>query len=332
MATAAFHILHDQPRPRIDTGRLKASVKLSDVVRQDVALRRVGAELVGLCPFHAEKTASFNVNDAKGVFHCFGCGASGDVIAFVRRMRGCDFLEAVQLIGGSDLPRLVSDGAPPVRDDATEQQQARELAREQWRDASGIEDTPAETYLRGRGIAGDLPRSLRFGHPPLWTNLRNGSSGQRVPALIAACQDRDGRLTGIQRVFLTEDGRRAPFRNPKLSLGRIRGGAVRLGPVAPEIVICEGVEDGLTIRDSFPDHSVWVAVGSSNLSRIEFPDEVRHVIVAGDGDEAGRRACEAARAAYRGQGRKVSVYYPRMPFSDWNEQAVAMRTTKPYRR
>ena len=62
---------------------LRGRLTLSDLVGRRVALKRAGREFTGLCPFHNEKTPSFTVNDRKGFFHCFGCGAHGDAIGFV---------------------------------------------------------------------------------------------------------------------------------------------------------------------------------------------------------------------------------------------------------
>jgi hypothetical protein len=71
-----------------------------EVVGQRVELRRAGEEYVGRCPFHADKTPSLHVNEAKGVFHCFGCGESGDVFDFVMKLDGVSFAEAVKSLGG----------------------------------------------------------------------------------------------------------------------------------------------------------------------------------------------------------------------------------------
>lgn len=71
-----------------DISALKARLKLSDYVGRHVKLRREGHDLFGRCPFHAEKTASFSVNDAKGFFHCFGCNAHGDVLDWWQKAEG----------------------------------------------------------------------------------------------------------------------------------------------------------------------------------------------------------------------------------------------------
>jgi len=77
---------------------LRARVSLAEVIGQRVRLERRGREYVGLCPFHKEKTPSFNVVEDKGFYHCFGCGAHGDVIGFVMQTRNIGFDEAVKII------------------------------------------------------------------------------------------------------------------------------------------------------------------------------------------------------------------------------------------
>ena len=79
-----------------DLERLRSVAVISDVVQQYVALRRVGRNWVGLCPFHAEKSPSFSVNPEMGAYYCFGCQKSGDAITFVREVEQLDFVGAVE--------------------------------------------------------------------------------------------------------------------------------------------------------------------------------------------------------------------------------------------
>ena len=85
------------PIPRATLDTIKQANDLAEVVReQGIALKRRGRTYFGLCPFHAEQTASFAVSRAAGLFHCFGCGAGGDVIRFVERAQQVSFPEAVR--------------------------------------------------------------------------------------------------------------------------------------------------------------------------------------------------------------------------------------------
>ena len=77
---------------------IRDSIDLSKIISRNVKLQNRGNNLLGLCPFHNEKTPSFNVNDEEGFYHCFGCGAHGDVISFIRNFEGKSFIEALETI------------------------------------------------------------------------------------------------------------------------------------------------------------------------------------------------------------------------------------------
>lgn len=87
-------------------------IALADLIARRVLLHKEGRELVGLCPFHDEKTPSFKINEAKGFYHCFGCGAHGGVIDFVMLTEGLDFAKAMAwLLGGAE----PANGSPPPK-------------------------------------------------------------------------------------------------------------------------------------------------------------------------------------------------------------------------
>ena len=75
---------------------LKYRSDLSEIAANYIRLRRRGKNLVGLCPFHGEKTPSFNIYTENGSFYCFGCGAGGDVITFIMKIENLDYVEAVR--------------------------------------------------------------------------------------------------------------------------------------------------------------------------------------------------------------------------------------------
>jgi DNA primase len=99
---------------------IKRRNDLAEVVTEHgIALKRRGRTLFGLCPFHEEKTASFGVSREAGLFHCFGCGAGGDVIGFVVRFDQLSFPEAVRrLAGRAGLTHLLQEGGGPQGDAA----------------------------------------------------------------------------------------------------------------------------------------------------------------------------------------------------------------------
>lgn len=157
-------------RTTLDLDRIKARFDLSAIVGRRVKLRKAGREFVGLCPFHAENTASFRVNDTKGVYHCFGCGASGDVIEYVRAAEGLSFRDAVAwLADGDELPVVdLEQRRQQARIERADRSAAILAAQAQWHEARSVVGTPAERYLVSRGIAGPMPPTIRFGRVPLW--------------------------------------------------------------------------------------------------------------------------------------------------------------------
>ena len=79
-----------------DIAEVRARTDIVALIAERVALKRVGRRWSGLCPFHQERSPSFSVNGEEGFYHCFGCGASGDAISFVRQMDHLDFADAVR--------------------------------------------------------------------------------------------------------------------------------------------------------------------------------------------------------------------------------------------
>lgn len=292
----------------VDFAAVKA-VQLSAVVSQSVKLKRSSNEWVGCCPFHPDRTPSFTVNDAKGFAHCFGCGWHGDAADFVAAIAGCGLREAAQRLGAHDLPMVEPSALPSVVSETAE------AARRIWKDAQPIADTPAEDYLRLRGIHQLLPPTLRF------ARLRHPEGGMH-PCLIAVVISPERKFAGIQRTYLTEGGHKAAVQPVKMSLGRIAGCAIRLAPPAGELIVCEGAEDGLTLRQEL-GRAVWVAAGASMLSAMRFPSLVRSIVIAADNDPAGQREANKAAAAFDERGLRVRIMRPSAGFKDFNQELMA---------
>ena len=164
---------------------IRARVPLEGVIGKRVRLVRRGRELIGLCPFHKEKTPSFTVNEEKGFFHCFGCGAHGDVIGFLMRDEGLPFPEAVERLAGD------AGLALPARDPRAE---AREKERHSlygvveaaaaWFESElvGQRGTVARRYLDARGVDEETRAHFRIGFAPdSRTALRTKLEGDGVP-------------------------------------------------------------------------------------------------------------------------------------------------------
>jgi DNA primase len=151
----------------------------ADIVRyisEHVALRKMGTSFKGLCPFHQEKTPSFNVRQEPAVFHCFGCGEGGDVFKFAMLHERVSFPEAIELVArrfGVPVPQTRSFDAGPERKLKEEllalvEAAAQHFTRNLWT-APG---TKAREYLLGRGFKKETLEKIRAGAAPdSWTNL-----------------------------------------------------------------------------------------------------------------------------------------------------------------
>ncbi|EPR14212.1 hypothetical protein M527_29325 [Sphingobium indicum IP26] len=313
----------------------KARHSLSDIVARHTNLKKRGPrELVGLCPFHSERSPSFEVNDAKGTYHCWGCGAAGDAIRFLVNKEGMTFIQAVECLMGEAFP-VISDEERAKRKAEDERDMAERiaLARSIWSRSVPASGTPAEVYARSRGITMDLPETVRFVMTPRWRDPETGEVGRDFPAMACALQDGTGAVVGVQCVFLAHGGRRKYERikddgtraKAKLSYGAVIGSAFRIGPPSDHLIICEGPEDGLTLRQQLPDKTVWVACGTALMPRVSIPSEVQFITLAGDNGSAGRVAVDEATAAYMRLGLAVGAIFPDPPFKDWNDQLRGVR-------
>lgn len=299
---------------------LKAQVPMSAVVGRSEKLIRAGREWKCCCPFHQERTPSFTVNDAMGFGHCFGCGWHGDIIKYVMDRQGCGFREAYQRLANDDLPRW----SPAERAKAQAEQRLEDLAKEQdarlfYKESVPIVGTPGEVYFRARGITIVLPEFVRFGMVPTKRDPETGQWNRPRPAVICGAQDATGAVVGIQRIFFKNDNPHLGKKDCKLSLGTIRGSALRLGPPAETIIMAEGPEDGLSIVQEGPGLPVWVPFGTSMMPQVKFPSVVRRIIVAGQNNTAGRVAANKAAIALAELGLDVKFAWPAARFDDWND-------------
>jgi DNA primase len=163
-----------------DIERIRATVSIVDVIGQHVQLRRQGRNWVGLCPFHGEKTPSFNVRAETGRYKCFGCDASGDAFTFVQATEHVDFVGAVEILAAAAGIQLTYTSSGQSRDRARRSRlvEAMESAVEWYhqRLLTAPDARPARDYLRSRGISGELARTYRLGWAPDdWDALSRGS-------------------------------------------------------------------------------------------------------------------------------------------------------------
>ncbi|TCP36534.1 DNA primase [Sphingomonas sp. BK235] len=300
---------------------------ISDVVRRRTKVTRVGREYRALCLFHTEKSPSMQLNDAKGTFHCFGCGAAGDIVSLVMHAEGIGFVDAIKWLGGAGLPAVdPAERVKAAQEEAAEREAAIQRARGVWEAAVLTDGTPAAAYARSRGITMPLPPSFRFGLTPAWYDDETGECGPNLPALLAAVAiEGQPHPIGLQRIFIKPDGSgKADMRAPKRSLGRIKGGAVRItgrNSNAPhEVIITEGPEDALSLAQELPGREVWATLGTALMIEAEYPARITTIVIAGQNDAPGRAAVAKAGAGLRGRGYDVRAMWPGDGFKDWNDQ------------
>lgn len=159
--------------PQTFIHELLSRVDVVEVVGRHVQLKKGGANFMGLCPFHGEKSPSFSVSPTKQFYHCFGCGKHGDAIDFLMEHTGSSFVEAVQDLAqqyGLQVPE--DDASPQDRERAAAQRQKQatltdvlEKAGEAYR--RHLKSAPrAIDYLKGRGLSGEIARRFGLGYAP----------------------------------------------------------------------------------------------------------------------------------------------------------------------
>lgn len=147
--------------------RLRSQVTLSEVVGRRVALKRRGHEYQGLCPFHHEKSPSFTVNDEKGFYHCFGCGAHGDAIRFLTENEGMQYTEAIERLAGEvglPIPQMTREQVEVARRFGS-LQEVMEAACV-WYEHQLRKHKVVQDYLKSRGLTGQTAKHFRLGFAP----------------------------------------------------------------------------------------------------------------------------------------------------------------------
>lgn len=168
--------------------QIRARANLAEIIGESIKLIRKGRTLVGLCPFHKEKSPSFNVNEERGFYHCFGCKASGDVFKFVQETEGVSFLEAVRLLAERTGVELQDDLSSEQRRQRAADKRREESLYEVSRSAAVFFQEMLETHehrslalqeLHDRGLPYDGPareilRAFYLGYAPdSWDALAN---------------------------------------------------------------------------------------------------------------------------------------------------------------
>src|SRR6476661_787457 len=310
---------------------LRARTVLSSIIAPSVKLIRAGREWKACCPFHNEKTPSFTVNDDKGFYHCFGCGAHGDAIRFLTDHRGMPFMDAVKELAakaGMEVPAPDPRAKEQAERTATLTDVMAEVARWYSEQLNGLAGADARDYLKRRGI--DAATAERFGlglAPDSRTALKRAleklgedklvETGMLIQPeegekesydrfrgrLMIPIRDPRGRVIGFGGRILGE-GEPKYLNSPQTVLfdkGRTLYNLDRAGPAsrtARRLIVVEGYMDVIALDRAGIAEVVapnGTALTEAQLERLWRLDP--SPILCFDGDAAGRKA--AIRAATR---------------------------------
>lgn len=305
---------------------IRDRISLVEVVSTYVSLKRAGRNHLGLCPFHAEKTPSFTVNEERGLFHCFGCGVGGTIFNFVMRIEGIDFPAAVEQLArraGVELPREgTGDPAAALRE---QMMAVNEHAARFFRDVlSAPAGSAGRDYLQARGLRDETVKRYGLGFAPPggtaladWLRrekvsrdlaLRVGLLGARSDGsvydrfrgrVMFPIRDRRSRVVGFGG--RTVGGDQPKYLNsPESPIFRKGQGLYGLAEAresireAGRVVLVEGYLDALMLAQEGITHVVatlGTALGAAQLRLLRpFGGEQLVVYFFFDGDPAGRRA------------------------------------------
>ncbi|HRH06535.1 MAG TPA: DNA primase, partial [Burkholderiaceae bacterium] len=313
---------------------LIARADVVDIVGRYVQLKKGGANFMGLCPFHGEKSPSFSVSPTKQFYHCFGCGKNGNAISFLMDHVGMSFVEAVKdLAGQYGMQVPEEEGSPQDRARAAAQKQKQATLTDVLEKASDayrkhLKQTPAAvTYLKSRGLSGEIAKQFGLGYAPEgWRSLASVFASYDDPLLVESGLVISSSEAGEdeKRYDRFRDRIMFPIRNVKGECigfgGRVLGDGMPKYLNSPETpVFSKGRElYGLfEARTSLREHGyALVTEGYMDvvaLAQLGFPNAVAtlgtacttdhvqklfrftdSVVFSFDGDSAGRRAARKA--------------------------------------
>lgn len=212
--------------PRAFIDEVLNRVDIVNIISPSVTLKKSGANLQGLCPFHQEKSPSFSVSETKQFYHCFGCGAHGTAISFLMEYAGLSFVDAIEELAksvGLTVPKASNDGLKIV-----DQQQTIALTQSlekmmQWYQEQLKKNQRAINYLKNRGLSGEVAKRFGMGYAPdQWQNFESilGSYDDVSTAKILAesgmmIQSEDEGSTRVKRYDRFRDRVMFPIRNLK---------------------------------------------------------------------------------------------------------------------
>ncbi len=311
---------------------LLARVDIVDVVGRYVQLKKGGANYLGLCPFHNEKSPSFTVSPAKQFYHCFGCGVHGSAIGFLMEYSGLSFTEAVRDLAQSHgmvvpesehlLPERVQESKAKSLALAECMKLASDYYKQQLRSSERTID-----YLKARGLTGEIAARFGLGYaPPAWDNLRSQFGNYQAQELAEAglVIDKESEQGQGRRYDRFRDRVMFPIRNTKGQVIAFGGRVIDQGEPkylnSPEtplfqkgyelyglfearqaireagyVLVCEGYMDVVALAQmGFPQAVATLGTACTPTHVQKLLKQTDRVVFSFDGDNAGRRAARRA--------------------------------------
>jgi DNA primase len=320
------------PDVRHQAAQAKTGCSIVTIINETLPLVRDGRIWQSRCPFHGERTASFTVYpDPAGHFHCFGCGARGDVLDWLVKARRMTFAEAVAYLGGALDPDRTRTPTPALDPMTPKSNATAHIFRRCWDQGVDPAGTLAEAYLNSRGLYLPDGGAIRF-HPRCQRGPRDLPGGPAfAPAMLALMTDAlTGEPVGLHRTFLLPDG---SGKAPPITRGdrtmpskSILGswGSIRFPPPAETrgaIGIAEGIENALSAQQlmQWEWGPVWAAGTQNAIAPFPVLPWAASLAVFADSDDVGVRAARTCESRWRADGRHVDVWIPPAG-SDWNDR------------
>ncbi len=144
---------------------IRDRIDIVDYISEHLELKKSGANYKALCPFHSEKTPSFVVSPAKQIFHCFGCGVGGDLISFVMKYEGVEFMDAVKMLAERAGIKIEQKSTDQWHTKRSRLVQMHRIALEFFKE-SLMQYEPAQDYVKKRGIDSDIVEIFQIGYAP----------------------------------------------------------------------------------------------------------------------------------------------------------------------
>jgi DNA primase len=315
--------------PEATISEIRSRVDIVDFVGHYVQLKKAGRNHKGLCPFHDEKTPSFNVNPDRQIYHCFGCQAGGDVVGFLMQHENLTFPEAVRTLAhecGVEVPE--ERGDPEARGISERVFEANEVAQRLYVDVlASAEGEVARAYLAKRGLSSDDARELGVGFAPdRWDAVERALRSKKIDAelgekagLLAPRKGGNGhydRLRG-RVTFPIYDVRRRIIGFGGRAMGADQEPKYLNTPESPvfrkresfygfpwalesirrrdRVIVCEGYFDRIALHRAGLGEALATCGTALSLEHARnLRRRTRTVVLLFDGDEAGRNAMEKA--------------------------------------